>query len=102
MVPALKHMHDSKDFSEDLDGLISGSLYLGAAFGTLGGSVLAERHGRRTATVIGEVLIMFGSALQVLAIDPGLLTVLRSILGIGIGICLVAKPIYIAELSPPD
>ena len=45
MVPALKHMHDSKDFSEDLDGpptqpvstpslilpsgLISGSLYLG-------------------------------------------------------------------------
>ena len=60
--------------------------------------------GRRATTVLGEVLIMAGSAGQLFfswdGFSLGAIVFFRAIVGAGVGVCSVTKPMYIAELSP--
>jgi len=100
--PALKFLHDTEyDFDKDLDGFIMASIFAGGCIGALQAGYLAERMGRRKVSLLGESIVVVFCCLQCLAFHPAILIINRTLLGFGIGICMVAKPLFVAELSPP-
>lgn len=90
-------------------GAIGAAVYGGLLVGCPLGALLARRWGRRVATLIGEVLIisacMFGGLVAPLCWASTTLFVMsllawRITVGMGVGICITVKPLYIAELAP--
>ena len=90
-------------------GAIGAAVYGGLLVGCPLGALLARRWGRRVATLIGEVLIisacMFGGLVAPLCWESTTLFVMsllawRITVGMGVGICITVKPLYIAELAP--
>jgi len=89
-----------------LDSFLHGLAISMALWGTVAGSLLGgwptERFGRKpTLTWIG--ILYFVSALGS-AFAPEVYTFMfaRFIGGLGVGICTVAAPLYIAEIAPPE
>ena len=90
-------------------GAIGAAVYGGLLVGCPLGALLARRLGRRVATLIGEVLIisacLFGGLVAPLCWASTTLFVAsllawRITVGMGVGICITVKPLYIAELAP--
>ena len=77
-----------------------------ALWGTVAGSLLGgwptERFGRKpTLTWIG-ILYLVSAVASAFAPEVYSFMVARFIGGLGVGICTVAAPLYIAEISPPQ
>jgi len=100
MRPTLKYLHRTHDFDAEIDGTITASIFAGGAAGCFVGVYLSEALGRRTTTFIGESIIMLSALAQLIHFNPWLLLSIRLVLGFGVGICMLAKPLYMAELSP--
>ena len=92
-------------------GAIGAAVYGGLLVGCPLGALLARRWGRRVATLIGEVLIisacLFGGLVAPLCWASTTLFVMsllawRITVGMGVGICITVKPLYIAELAPDN
>ena len=90
-------------------GAIGAAVYGGLLVGCPLGALLARRLGRRVATLIGEVAIIsacvFGGLVAPLCWASTTLFVMsllawRITVGMGVGICITVKPLYIAELAP--
>uniref|UniRef100_A0A7S4Q6K0 Hexose transporter 1 n=1 Tax=Alexandrium monilatum TaxID=311494 RepID=A0A7S4Q6K0_9DINO len=82
-------------------GLINAAVYLGAA----GGSLVAGRpwisgRGSRFQICVSDVMFILGGLSCASA--EGVLSLLigRLVSGLGLGICAIAAPLYIAEVSP--
>ena len=95
--------------SDVAQGAIGAAVYGGLLAGCPLGALLARRLGRRAATLIGEVAIISACLLGGLvaplcwALAPLFVTSLiawRITVGMGVGICITVKPLYIAELAP--
>lgn len=52
--------------------------------------------------MFGETLIVLFGCLQLAVFDIGLTLIARFGLGVGVGFCMLAKPLYISELAPRD
>lgn len=83
-------------------GLMTAMLELGAFVGALNQGWLADRISRRYSIVVAVVIFIIGSVLQTAAMNYGMLTVGRTIGGIGIGMLSMVAPLYISEISPPE
>ena len=80
--------------------LVGGILFLGICMGALVNGPIVEQLGTRTTSIIGEVTIILGTAIGVLASNEHWLIIWRVVGGIGMGMCITSKPLYIVELSP--
>lgn len=66
-------------------GLLTAMLQLGAFVGAFNMGWIADKYSRKYSIVIAVVVFTIGSALQVGAVDYGMLTTARTIGGAGIG-----------------
>lgn len=74
---------------------------LGAFIGSPVSGAVCERFGRRVGTIIGETIILVGSAICAVPQSWPVLWMGRVIVGVGIGFCTLAKPVYVKETVSP-
>lgn len=74
-------------------------LLAGAAFGSLCGSGLSDRLGRRTALILSALPALVGSVLT--ACTPSILFMMvgRLLAGVGIGLSSALVPLYLSEVG---
>jgi SP family arabinose:H+ symporter-like MFS transporter len=84
-----------------LIGLSSSAIILGGIFGNFSVGYLVDRIGRKPALLITSVLFMFGAAGTALAPNIVIFIISKIIAGLGVGIAILAAPMYIAEIAPP-
>jgi MFS family permease len=83
-------------------GFITSALCIGGAVGCLSVSPIVYKYGYRTTTIIAETLACILILMQGISINPNMLALFRIGIGFGSAICIVVKPLYVAELSPPS
>ena len=85
------------------EGLIGSIAYCGIFIGCPLGGLLARRVGRRVATLYGELMIIFACVVGAIG-GPATVPLVfwRLLVGVGVGICITVKPLYLAELSPDE
>lgn len=83
-------------------GLTTASATLGCAAGPFLGAWLCDRFGRRRTLIGASVLLAIGALLTALPRDVVTFNVFRIVGGVGVGLCSIASPMYIAEISPPS
>ena len=88
--------------SDGLHGIAIASALYGTVLGSLFGGWPTDRFGRR-ATLLWVGILYFVSAVwSGVANDVYSFIIARAIGGLGVGICTVAAPLYIAEISPAE
>ncbi|KAI7753339.1 hypothetical protein M8C21_029471 [Ambrosia artemisiifolia] len=75
---------------------------LGAMIGAAAGGWLNDVQGRKSATLIADVIFAVGSFVMAAAPDPYVLIFGRLLVGLGVGIASVTAPMYIAEAAPSE
>lgn len=92
----------SKDFdlSPAEQGLVTSILVFGSIVGALIGGKLADALGRKIAMLIVASSYAVFAALSAFAPNVFILDAFRFLLGVAIGIAIVAAPLYIAESTP--
>lgn len=80
-------------------GLMTAMIELGAFVGALNQGWIADRYSRRYSIVVAVVVFTIGSVLQTAAVNYAMLTVARTIGGLGIGMLSMVAPLYISEIS---
>ncbi|MBZ7461845.1 sugar porter family MFS transporter [Klebsiella michiganensis] len=83
------------------EGLVTSFLLFGAAIGSVGGSWLSDRQGRRKNILWVAVIFIFGALGTAVAWDMSSMIIARFILGLAVGCASVTVPIYISELARP-
>lgn len=81
--------------------LLGGGLFAGMSVGAPAVGLLAHRIGTRLSSLVGEVIIIVAIALGTFAATQPVLIMWRVLLGVGAGLCITAKPLYIVETSLP-
>ena len=83
-----------------VEGSVGAALYLGMFCGSIISGWMAQRYGRRIAIGFGEAWILLISF--VFGFIPGAnwTVAWRAMLGIGVGVCAMCKPLYLAECAP--
>ncbi|MEH6956909.1 sugar porter family MFS transporter [Neobacillus drentensis] len=84
------------------EGLVAGSLILGAAIGSLVGGRLSDKKGRRSLIMYLAILFLFSTIGCVLSPNASIMIVFRFLLGLAVGGSSVIIPSYLAEISPSD
>jgi major inositol transporter-like SP family MFS transporter len=84
------------------EGLITATLLLGAALGSLIAGRLADRIGRRRTMWLLAGTFVAGAIACAVAPDRSALAAFRFLLGIAVGGASVVVPTYLAELAPPE
>lgn len=74
---------------------------VGGLVGSLLGTPLTERRGRRGALLVDGILIAVGCGLMTCASGIGLLLAGRFLIGVGAGIGVTVGPVFLGELAPP-
>ena len=80
--------------------MLSGSTLLGAVVGSPVSAYVCELYGRRPGTIIGETFSILGVVGCSLASSLGEMTFWRLCIGVGVGFCTLAKPLYVRETLP--
>ena len=83
-------------------GFITGSAALGCMVGPLLGSWLCDAIGREKTMIAASLLLAAGAIATALAQNMHIMVVFRIIGGVGVGLCSIASPMYIAEVAPPN
>ncbi|MFE0102864.1 sugar porter family MFS transporter [Streptomyces sp. NPDC059009] len=99
---ALPYMKDDLGLTPFTEGLVTSSLLLGAALGSLVGGRLSDRRGRRHTILLLAVLFFVGALGCTLAPSTATMVVARFVLGIAVGGASVTVPVYLAEISPAE
>ena len=83
-----------------VEGSVGAALYLGMLGGSILSGWMAQRYGRKVAIGFGEAWILLVSL--VFGFIPGAnwAVVWRVMLGAGVGVCAMCKPLYLAESAP--
>ncbi|RSL42468.1 hypothetical protein CEP54_015472 [Fusarium duplospermum] len=82
-------------------GLYTATLYLPSMATAYLGDFLSQRFGRRVALGVGSLIVLAGSLVNALAVNPGMWVAGRGIIGAGGGIAKVAAPALIQEIAHP-
>lgn len=86
--------------SGDALGFVTASAVLGAAAGPLLGAWLCDWMGRRRTLIWASLLLAVGAIFTALPRDIVTFTVFRIVGGVGVGLCSIASPMFIAEVAP--
>ena len=97
---ALLFIADDFGLSDTAQQIVVASLLLGAVFGVLFGGPLADRIGRRRASMVAAVVFVIGSLASAFAVGAVSLAIARFVLGLAVGGAGMVVPVYIAESSP--
>lgn len=81
-------------------GFSTASATLGCAAGPFLGAWLCDRFGRKKTLLAASLLLALGALLTAIPRDIITFNVFRIVGGIGVGLCSIASPMYIAEISP--
>lgn len=83
------------------EGLITSSLIVGAAFGSLGSGYLSDRYGRRVTLRLLSLLFIAGALGTAIAPSIPFMVAARFVLGIAVGGGSATVPVFIAEIAGP-
>ncbi|CAG7560654.1 unnamed protein product, partial [Fusarium equiseti] len=82
-------------------GLYAAVLYLPSIITAYMGDFVSHRFGRKLALALGSFIVLAGSFVNALAVNPGMWVAGRAIMGAGGGIAKVAAPALIQEIAHP-
>src|SRR3954447_24283924 len=99
---ALEPMKADLGLTAVSEGLVTSTLLVGAAIGSVVGSRINDSLGRKKTLAILAVLFFVGTLGGVFASGLGVLLVARVVLGLAVGGASVAVPVYLAELAPTE
>jgi MFS family permease len=85
-----------------MKGMLTSSLELGAFFGSLSCSPLADRYSRKCTILLGCIIFFIGGFLQAIARPLWMLFVGRAVGGWGVGMLSCLAPLYMSEISPKE
>lgn len=88
--------------SSFLQETIVGMAIFGAIVGAAIGGWVNDAFGRKTATLLADVIFTIGAVIMAAAPDPYVLILGRLLVGIAVGLASVTAPVYIAESSPSE
>ena len=86
--------------SDTFVGILTAAVVLGQLVGAFFGGRIANAIGRRRAVIYVAIGYAAFAAMQGLAPDPYTLTAARFLLGLAIGVSIIAAPAFIAESAP--
>lgn len=86
--------------TEEMLGFTTASAALGCIFGPFLGAWLCDAIGRERTMIVATLLLAVGAIITALTQTIALFNVFRIIGGVGVGLCSVASPMYIAEIAP--
>jgi len=81
-------------------GFTTASAALGCVFGPFLGAWLCDALGRERTMIAASFLLAVGALMTALAQNIVLFNAFRMLGGVGVGLCSVASPMYIAEIAP--
>lgn len=84
------------------EGLVTASLLLGAAFGSVGGGRLSDVYGRRHNIKWLAIVFLFGALGTALSPNLPVMIAFRIILGLAVGGASATVPMFIGELAPAN
>ena len=103
------YLEDQFHLSSRALGFATASATLGCVFGPFLGSFLADTIGRRNTMISAAILLavsaVFTSVPDLLtdgsdAATMNMFNIFRFVGGVGVGLCSIASPMYIAEMAP--
>lgn len=97
---AEKTIQDLWGLSDTQHGWVISAAIWGTVFGSLIGTFIVERLGRKRSLQMIGVMYFISALGSAFAADPTIFTVSRVLGGIGIGISTIAAPLFISEISP--
>ncbi|MFC7392765.1 sugar porter family MFS transporter [Scopulibacillus cellulosilyticus] len=93
---------DQLNLNPFTQGLVTSSLLLGAAFGSIFGGRLSDRNGRRK-TILSLAILFFIAALGcTFSPNTTVMVICRFLLGLAVGGASVTVPTFLAEMSPAE
>ncbi|RDX70836.1 Sugar transport protein 10, partial [Mucuna pruriens] len=94
------HASEYCKFDNQLLTLFTSSLYLAALIASFFASTITRIFGRKPSMFLGGLFFLIGALLNGFALNIGMLIVGRLLLGIGVGFCNQAVPVYLSEMAP--
>ncbi|UKZ91446.1 uncharacterized protein TrAFT101_006424 [Trichoderma asperellum] len=82
-------------------GLYTAILFLPSILTAYLGDFVSQHFGRRIALALGSLIVLAGSLINALAVNPAMWVTGRGIIGAGSGIAKVAAPALIQEIAHP-
>ncbi|GJN21401.1 hypothetical protein PR202_gb08873 [Eleusine coracana subsp. coracana] len=76
------------------------SFYVAAMIASLVAGHLTRTVGRRNSMLIGGLLFLAGSLLNLAAVNISMLVIGRILLGVAVGFTSLSAPVYLAEIAP--
>jgi sugar porter (SP) family MFS transporter len=95
------YLRDAFHLSPSAFGFATGSAALGCIIGPFLGAWLCDAIGRNRTMMVACALLGIGSIMTAIPKDIVTFNVFRIVGGVGVGLCSVASPMYISEISPP-
>ena len=83
-----------------VEGSVGAALYLGMLCGSLVAGWMAQRYGRKVAIGFGEAWVLLVSLAFGFVPGADWVVAWRAMLGVGVGVCAMGKPLYLAECAP--
>ena len=84
------------------EGIFVASINVGIVLMLPLGAYLADKYGRLRTVIVGEIIVVVASLLQMFCFSALSLTLSRTCVGFGMALCVLLKPLYIAELADPN
>ena len=94
------YLKEQFNLTDEMLGFSTGSAALGCVFGPFLGAWLCDSIGRERTMIVAALLLAVGAILTALAPGIFIFNTFRIVGGIGVGICSIASPMYIAEIAP--
>lgn len=98
---ALLYMTGEMSLTTFNQEIIVSIVLIGALLGAFFGGQTADRIGRKLMLFATCILFFIGTVLIISAHSMEVVVIGRFMSGLGLGICSVSVPLYIAEISPP-
>lgn len=95
------YLKDVFQLSPAAFGFATGSAALGCIIGPFLGAWMCDALGRNRTMMVACALLGIGSLFTAIPKDIATFNLFRIIGGVGVGLCSVASPMYISEVSPP-
>ncbi|MHB9036532.1 MAG: sugar porter family MFS transporter [Armatimonadota bacterium] len=86
--------------SDKVFGFVTASAALGCIVGPVLGFWLCDAIGREKTMIVASLLLAAGAIATALAQTMDIFVAFRIVGGVGVGLCSIASPMYIAEVAP--